>query len=35
MLKVRAKRFKVLSEKELVKKHDVPRVGIEPTAFSS
>ena len=25
--------FKVLFEKEL--KHDVPRVGIEPTAFSS
>ena len=27
--------FKVLFEKELVKKHDVPHVGIEPTAFSS
>ena len=27
--------FKVLFDKELVKNMDVPRVGIEPTAFSS
>ena len=33
-LKFAQESFKVLFEKELVK-HDVPRVGIEPTAFSS
>ena len=27
--------FKVLFEKRVSQKHDVPHVGIEPTAFSS